>query len=110
MRRVRFTRTYSARKTRMDLSEMHVHITGLDSLIATKEGKKEEERQMGRGAMEAAILFFFLFLFLFLSSPVTGDGSGEDYVRPLPRQTLSLPWRPKRSSDPHQVIISAIGS
>ncbi|KAJ8460180.1 hypothetical protein OPV22_033106 [Ensete ventricosum] len=61
---------------------------------------------MGRGAMEAAILFFFLFL----SSPVTGDGSGEDYVRPLPRQTLSLPWRPKRSSDPHQVHISLAGA
>lgn len=61
---------------------------------------------MGREMTEAAILFFFLCL----SCPVTGDGSGEGYVRPLPRQTLSLPWRPKRSSDPQQVTISAIGS
>ncbi|XP_074583073.1 purple acid phosphatase 18 [Curcuma longa] len=48
-------------------------------------------------------------LLVFLCPSAIGGRSGEDYVRPLPRETLSLPWRPVRSSDPQQVHISLAG-
>lgn len=49
-------------------------------------------------------------LLLYLCPSAIGGRSGEDYVRPLPRETLSLPWRPMRSSDPQQVIVGLICS
>ncbi|CAL9187487.1 unnamed protein product [Musa hybrid cultivar] len=66
---------------------------------------------MGLRATGATILLFLFFLSSPLpSSTVIAGGRGEDYVRPLPRKTLSLPSRPKRSSDPQQVHISLAGT
>ncbi|KAJ8622071.1 hypothetical protein MRB53_030600 [Persea americana] len=43
-------------------------------------------------------------VFLLFSATAT-----EDYVRPLPRETISLPWKPRHPSLPQQVHISLAG-
>ncbi|KAG0478957.1 hypothetical protein HPP92_013676 [Vanilla planifolia] len=60
----------------------------------------------------AVLSFLLSMLLLFVPTAVLGFGNGEDYVRPLPRKTLSLSWpwqNRKMSSGPHQVHISLAG-
>lgn len=58
--------------------------------------------------MKIEIIFLVAILALIWSVALIEAGSGEDYVRPPPRKTLSFPWH-KRTSVPQQVHISLAG-
>ncbi|KAH7675619.1 Acid phosphatase protein [Dioscorea alata] len=55
-------------------------------------------------ALMAVVLLAFFSGIVAASRP-----GGELYIRPKPRKTLWLPWRPRHSSDPQQVHISLSG-
>ncbi|KAJ0966149.1 hypothetical protein J5N97_027287 [Dioscorea zingiberensis] len=61
--------------------------------------------------MELPVVALMAAAFLAISSGIEAASrpGGELYIRPSPRKTLWLPWRPRHSSYPQQVHISLAG-